>query len=149
MHYDRYEITPGESAMVYEFVSAGVNGAVEKLVVYSATNSPEFFNLGFGDKDQLTGDFDDTVVTNNGDSVKVMATVAATIYAFTDEFPDARIFAKGSTRSRTRLYRMGISNNLDVIKLDFWIFGLSEGDWEEFSLGTDYDAFLVVRKKQL
>ncbi len=46
-------------------------------------------NLGFGDKDLQTGEVDDTVISDNGDSQKVLATVAATVYAFTDKYPEA------------------------------------------------------------
>lgn len=149
MHYDQYEITPGDTAMVYEFVSQGPKGDVKKVVIYSPTNVPNFFNLGFGDKNELTGQLDDKVVTNNGDSIKVMATVASTLLSFTEEFPGAMIFAAGSTKSRTRLYRMGISNNLETIRPDFQVYGFVNDGWEEFVPNTEYGAFLVIRKKRL
>lgn len=124
MKIDKYSITIGESFMVYEFVSEGIHGKISKLVIYSKTNLYNFYNLGFGDKDEETGNIDDDVVTNNGDSEKVLATVAATLYTFTQQFPDAMIFATGSTKARTRLYRIGISNNIAAIEPDFEIFGL-------------------------
>jgi hypothetical protein len=97
----------------------------------------------------VTGDIDDTVITNNGDSEKVLATVAATLYTFTDKFPEAMVFASGSTSARTRLYRIGISNNLDVINADFEIFGLTkDNNWVKFEKKKDFDAFLVKRKKK-
>jgi len=147
MHYDQYEITRGDNALTFEFVSQGIKGDIEKLVVYSKIDMSGMFNLGFGDKIGLKGDFDDQAVTNNGDSLKVMATVAATLYPFTESFPDASVFVKGSTVSRTRLYRMAITNNLDLIGTDFEIYGLKNYVWEEFTIGIDYEAFLVVRKK--
>lgn len=149
MHYDRYEITPGDSAMVYEFVSQGAKGDVKKVVIYTPTGAPNYFNLGFGDWCESTREPDDCVITNNGDSSKVMATVAATVYTFTNKFPGAVIYAVGSTKSRTRLYRIGISNNLETIRLDFQVYGLLEDGWEEFIPNTDYQAFLVIRKKRL
>ena len=60
-----------------------------------------------------TGDFDGLTVTNNGDSKKVLATVASTLFTFTDLYPNAHILAVGATYARTRLYRMGIANNFD------------------------------------
>ncbi|PSL23913.1 DUF6934 family protein [Dyadobacter jiangsuensis] len=149
MHYDQYEITPGDTALTFEFVSQGVKGDVEKLVVYSRIGLTGTFNMGFGNKIGSTEDFDDSTVTNNGDTQKVMATVAATLYPFTDRFPDAKVYFKGSTRARTRLYRIGISNNLELITLDFQIYGLNHGQWEKFVLGIDYEAFLVTRKKKM
>ena len=124
--------------MVYEFVSQGPKGDVKKVIIYSPTSIPNFFNLGFGDKNELTEQPDDQVITNNGDSVKVMATVASTLLSFTEEFPGAMIFATGSTKSRTRLYRIGISNNLETIRLDFLVYGFVDDGWEEFEPNTEY-----------
>jgi len=75
----------------------------------------------------------------------VLATVAATLYAFTDHYPQATIIATGSTEARTRLYRMGIANNLTVIEEDFTVFGLTETDWEPFRKNIVYSAFLIYR----
>jgi len=87
-------------------------------------------------------------VTNNGDSLKVLATVASTVYAFTEKYPKAAIIATGSTSARTRLYRMGITNNLDEISEDFAIFGYNEDEqWVEFEIGEDYEAFLITKKE--
>jgi hypothetical protein len=55
---------------------------------------------------------DDSIRSNNGDRDKVLATVAFTALDFTDEFPEALIVMEGSTSARTRLYQMGIGNNL-------------------------------------
>lgn len=106
-----------------------------------------FYNLGFGDKDETTGQIDDEIVTNNGDSEKVLATVASTLYIFMEKFPDAMVFATGSTKARTRLYRIGISNNLIEIQEDFEIYGLAENKWQNFQKQTAYEAFLIVQKK--
>ena len=56
---------------------------------FKQTNLKNVYNLAFGDKDQNTGDIDDTVISNNEDSEKVLATVVATVYALTDKYPDA------------------------------------------------------------
>jgi hypothetical protein len=59
------------------------------------------------------------------------------------------IFATGSTVARTRLYRIGISNNLDAIRVDFEIFGLTKDkNWVQFEKRKDFEAFLVKRKKK-
>jgi hypothetical protein len=57
------------------------------------------------------------------------------------------IFVTGSTRTRTRLYRMGISNNIEAIKVDFEVFGLVDDKWLAFKKGVEFEAFLVKRKK--
>jgi hypothetical protein len=149
MKIEKYPVIVGETSMVFEFISEGNRGSIPKLVIYSETHLHDFYNLGFGDKDNLTGQIDDEVITNNGDSERVLATVASTLYTFTDKFPEAMIFATGSTKARTRLYRMGISNNLEEIQDDFEIFGLiGEKDWQPFQKQIEFEAFLVKRKKK-
>lgn len=147
MNLARYELKAEATLMVFEFTSTGPKGDIKKLIQYSETNLKDFFNLGFGDKDEQTGDIDDQVITNNGDSQKVLATVAATVYAFTDKHPEAWIYATGSNQTRTRLYRMGITNNLLEIQQDFDVYGLIKNQWKDFQKGITYDAFLVKRKK--
>jgi hypothetical protein len=79
----------------------------------------EYFNLGFGDLNILTREVDDKIITNNGDDPKVLATVLSTMYAFTGKNPEAYIYATGSTELRTRMYRIGISNNLKELTVFF------------------------------
>ncbi len=147
MNEDRYMVETSFDLTTFEFVSEGPRGKIEKVVVYSEINIKGVYNLAFGDKDPITGFLNDLTVTNNGDSQKVLATVASTLYAFTDENPAVEIIAIGSTAARTRLYRMGITNNLESIKQDFYVFGLTEvKSWEPFRKNIAYGAFLVRRK---
>ena len=147
MQEDRYRVETSFDLTTFEFVSEGPKGRIEKVVVYSEINLKDVYNLAFGDKDPISGFLNDLTVTNNGDSQKVLATVAATLYAFTEERIKATIVATGSTAARTRLYRMGITNNLESIKDDFEVFGLTENKkWEAFRKNITYGAFLVRRK---
>ena len=134
---------------IYEFVSIGPKGHVKKMIEYTETGTENVFNLAFGDYNEELKSIDDTSITNNGDSLKVLATVASTVYAFTEKYPNAWIFASGSTNVRTRLYRMGITNNLEEIKTDFDVYGLTLNTniWEAFITGEDYEAFLITKKK--
>ncbi|GHT23590.1 hypothetical protein FACS189430_07090 [Bacteroidia bacterium] len=146
MQLEKYPLASSEKLMTFEFVSEGNKGLIYKLVRYQPTNLKGVYNLAFGDKDHETGDIDDTIVSNNGDSEKVLATVAASVYAFTDKYPEAWIYATGSTKSRTRLYRMGITKFLDETKDDFEILGERDDDWEDFKKGIEYSGFLVKRR---
>jgi hypothetical protein len=143
---DRYEVEVDESVSIFEFISEGRNGKVKKLVRYSRTNVKNMYNLGFGDKDEQTGMIDDKVITDNGDSEKVLATVAATIYAFTAENPKVYVYITGSNEARTRLYRMGIVKYLELINEDFEVRGLQNNAWRPFKPNGNYKAFLVNRK---
>ncbi|HVW16169.1 MAG TPA: hypothetical protein VHB54_20225 [Mucilaginibacter sp.] len=146
MNLERYQLKAEESLMVFEFTSVGPKGSIRKLVRYSETNLKNLYNLAFGDKDSVSGDINDLAVSDNGDSEKVLATVVATVYAFTDKYPEAWVYATGSTNSRTRLYRMGITKFLDVIVKDFQLYGLNNDEWELFEKRTVYNAFLAKRK---
>lgn len=77
---EKYELKSGEQLAVFEFISVGSNGRIKKLVQYTITNSKDLYNLGFGDKNIDTGEIDDNVISNNGDSEKVLAIVVATLY---------------------------------------------------------------------
>ena len=140
---DHYNIEISKDFKTYEFISVGLKGSITKVIRYSEINVKGFYNLGFGDKDPITGFISDLTVSNNGDSQKVLATVAATLYTFTNENPDAVVIATGSTEARTRLYRMGITNNLEEIEKDFIIMGLTETHWEVFRKNITYGAFLI------
>lgn len=146
MRHDQYPVEAMSNLLRFEFFSEGPNGKIKKLVAYEPfAENPTLFNLGFGDLSPM-GEIDDLVVTNNGDSQKILATVAQTVYRFFDKHPGCFVYATGSTRARIRLYRIGISNNLAEITRDFKIFGLIGDAWEIFEKGKEYEAFLLTKK---
>ncbi|RLD59728.1 MAG: hypothetical protein DRJ05_05975 [Bacteroidetes bacterium] len=148
MNKPRYLYKSEEFMMIFEFVSEGPKGQIKKMVQYTDTGTENVFNLAFGDYNEKTKNINDLSIANNGDSTKVLATVASTVYAFTEKYPNAWIFATGSTAVRTRLYRMGITNNIEDIKADFDVYGLTTdtNTWVEFIIGEDYEAFLITKK---
>ena len=146
MGNERYELREGLNTMTYEFTSIGPKGGIPKLVVYSKIDD-NVYNLAFGDKDINTGGFNDLVITDNKDSQKVLVTVASTVYAFTEKYRDAWVAVSGSTKARTRLYQIGISNNWAKISTDFIVLGFKNEAWELFEKNIAYDAFLIKRKK--
>jgi len=147
MQLPKYQLKAEESLMVFEFVSEGPKGQIPKLIKFSATNLKGMYNLSFGDKDSKTGGLDDFAVSNNGDSEKILSTVVSAIYAFTEHYPNSWVYASGSTKSRTRLYRMGITKYLMEIRKDFDVYGLNGDNWEPFKKDKEYEAFFTRRKK--
>lgn len=143
---NRYHIDSSPDFLDFEFISIGPKGAIIKVVRYREINVKGIYNLGFGDKKPVTGYINDLTVTNNSDSQKVLATVARTLYMFTDHYPGAIVIASGSTTARTRLYRMGITNNLTAVEQDFSVLGLTDMGWEPFRKHITYHAFSVRRK---
>jgi len=147
MKLPKYPLASDIDLTTFEFVSEGPKGLIRKLVQFTPTNLKGLFILAFGNKDHLTGDINDLVISNNGDSEKVLATVVATVLAFTDKHPDAWIYATGSTKARTRLYRMGIAKYVSEVTADLEILGEKNQEWETFKRDIDYDGFLVKRLK--
>lgn len=146
MKLPKYQLKSDEKLSSYEFISEGPNGRIVKWIQFTPINQNEIYNLAFGDISQVSGEIDDLIVSNNGDSEKVLSTVVSAVYAFCDKKPTAWIFVSGSTSSRTRLYQMGISKYLDYIKEDFFVYGMKEGEWEEFEIGKNYSSFLAQKK---
>ena len=137
MNLPRYELRSSDNFTTFEFISEGPKGEIPKLIQFTSTNYKDVFNLAFGDKNTKTGDIDDVVISNNGDSEKILVTVVRCIYAFTQKNNEAWIYASGSTKSRTRLYRMGVSKFLEDAKKDFEIYGQINDQWEVFRTNVD------------
>ncbi len=146
MKLPRYELVAEKTLRVFEFTSEGPKGRIQKLIKFSETALKGYYNLAFGDKDIEVGDIDDRIVSNNGDSEQVLATVVSSVYMFTEVYRDVWVYATGNTKARTRLYRMGITKYIDEVEKDFYVFGQLEGEWEEFKKDMNYTAFVVKRK---
>ena len=147
MQKEKYELSTDPDVTIFKFVSKGPKGEIPKLIMYQKTTIKNVYNLAFGDWDETTNEIDDKAISNNNDSEKILATVASTVLSFTYKYPKAMILVKGSTESRTRLYRIGISNNFEEINQNFVVLGYREETWQPFNKNTDYEAFLIERKK--
>ncbi len=148
MQKEKYELSTDPDVKIFRFVSKGPKGDIPKLIIFQETSLENVYNLAFGDWNEETNDIDDKVISNNNDSEKILATVASTVLSFTYKNPKYMVLVKGSTESRTRLYRIGISNNFEEISQDFNVLGYRQELWQPFIKNTDYEAFLVKRKKK-
>ncbi len=146
MTIDKYPLKAESSLTVFEFVSEGDNGLIRKLIQFQETNQLSVSNLAFGDKNSETGEIDNLIVSNNGDTEKVLATVVAALYAFFDKHPDVFVYATGSTKARTRLYRIGITRFYDEMVRDFDLYGQLGDEFYEFEVGKEYTGYLAQRK---
>ena len=156
MNLQHYEINSTEDLNTYVFVSSGRNGDIFKIVQFThiqSESSSNRYNLALGD--WIDGRVEDTPVTNNGDVKTVMATIGEIVTYYTQNFPEREIFAAGSTRNRSRLYQMLISNNLAEIERNFEVFGIKyldqstdelESHAGKFEKTETYGAVLVIRK---
>jgi hypothetical protein len=148
MRHDRYPVEASASFSEFEFYSEGPKGRIKKRVKFIPFgNGSGVYNLAFGDV-APNGEIDDLSITNNNDSQKVLATVAHTAYDFFENHLNSFIYATGSTKARTRLYRMGITNNLAEITTDFIVYGFCENGWEAFEKRKEYEAFLIKKSSK-
>ncbi len=148
MNIEQYSIISDGSNLSYKFLSIGPKGIIKKVVRYIQIKdiNENLYNLSFGDWDEKSGKIDDLVNSNNGDSTKVLITVARTALEFANNFPEAYVLIIGSTRSRTRLYQMLIARNISDIDKYFDLQGFRNGYWEKYKTGTNFDAFLIKKK---
>jgi hypothetical protein len=150
MRDETYQLKANASITTFEFISEGPRGNIKKRIEYQEMKQNtgfKFYNLAFGDINEETNKIDDTVVSDNGDTQKVLETVASSVFHFIEKYPNAIIRIKGSSLGRTRLYRMNISNNFEEIRALFYIIGLSEnGHLEPFEKNKNYLAFFIKNK---
>ena len=107
MNKSRYEYQTEDDLHFFEFTSIGLKGDIKKIVEYSKVSVGNIYNLAFGDYDELTDKLNDKIITNNGDSQKVLATVVSTLYAFTGRYPDVWVFATGKYRGKNKALQNG------------------------------------------
>lgn len=141
----------------YRFCSIGARGTFDIIIRFTKMGEG-IYNLGFGVVDEEFDWIDDRVEIRNGDSQKILATVANVALSFLEEHPMFSIFATGSTASRTRLYQMGISRILPMLT-GYAITGFLakrnenfphpfttwNGEWYPFRSGVAFDAFLIYK----
>ncbi|MFZ7157986.1 DUF6934 family protein [Avibacterium gallinarum] len=152
-----YVLSSDSARLRYQFVSQGKNGEQQtKIIEFCRLDNAVFpedtplFNLGFGDT--IDGvEIDDKVVTNNGDMEVILRTVAYAAELFFLEYPSALILFEGSSKARTRLYRMMLNKYYSEISERFIISGISEGSIHLFLPNTKkkFEAFLVKQRVEV
>lgn len=148
MKYEVYKnLKVKNDFQVFDFESSGKLGIVRKRVAFQTTNIPNIYNLAFGDVTP-NDEIDDLSISNNGDRNKVLATVARIVEIYLAKFPHRYVYIQGSTKERTRLYRMAIGLNLEELSKKFLIYAeLHNGDLAPFYNNMNINAFLIRRKK--
>ena len=67
-----------EDAYRFTFKSVGRKGVIPKIIVYSKTDLPDYYNLALGDI-KPDGSLDVLSKSNNGDMEKILSTVIQTL----------------------------------------------------------------------
>lgn len=146
-NYEVYEFTAVASAyeLVYAFNSLGPKGSIRKIVQFQEAEN-KTYNLAFGNRNP-DGTLDDLTVNDNKDRDKILATVGCIVSEFVKHHSDCYVFFSGSTKSRTRLYRMAISINYQDLSQTLEIWGINENfQPEQFQPINTYFGFLVKHK---
>jgi hypothetical protein len=133
----------------YGFVSDGKR-KIQKIVEFVPIDKGNIVNLGFGDL-LPDGSIDDQANSNNGDIVKVLATVVVILKDFTSLYPHSQVFFVGSTDERTKLYNRILKVYHSEFSKEFAIVGASliQGRLHYVPYEPDSDkeylAFLIKR----
>ncbi|WP_414711260.1 DUF6934 family protein [Puia sp.] len=148
MEWERYSIEEDADSRTYEFCSDGPNGRIRKAVRFQHRPGlgRNVYNLLFGDYDPGTGHIDDRVISNNGDAMAILRTVAEAVENFVNLNPQAIILILASSASRMRLYQMSIASALPEISAKYEVLGIKNGEDEPFKKGVNYEAFLVIKR---
>src|SRR6218665_933345 len=147
MSLEKYELTPRDNNRLFEFMSLGVNGSIKKKVRFRKMADLNIHNMEFGDAVNGSEEVDDMAVSDNGDTLKILATVAEAARIFLETYPSDTIYLTGSTRARTRLYQININRFLSEISNGFEVYGRSDREWKSFSKRFTYESFLVCKRK--
>ncbi|TAF72963.1 MAG: hypothetical protein EAZ53_14335 [Bacteroidetes bacterium] len=144
MKAESYKLSSDDSKLVFSFFSIGKRGIIPKVVVYEPIDDM-VFNLAFGDFNIETKTLDDLIVSNNGDTRKVLSTVINTLYYFFENHPNALVLLKGSTELRTKLYQRIIKTYKSDFDNKFVITGmLSEVDkFKTIDFNENYVQFCI------
>lgn len=131
----------------YSFISEGKNGQVLKAVVF-AEIEPLIYNLALLDYNHENDEWSDSVSTNNGDIVKIMATVVAIIDEFLELNKNVQVHFEGNTNTRNNLYNRIIKNNFEHLSELYKIIAKEDefSKPEEYNLGKKYKAFYICKK---
>ena len=134
----------------YIFISEGEK-RIKKIVDFVKMKLEDTFNLAFGDL-QRDGGIDDTANSNNGDLVKVLATVVNITKHFTDKNPHINLVFYGNTNIRMRLYTRILKTYYSTFINDFHLYGsvIRDGGYMIVSFDPNleqaYQFFLIKRK---
>src|SRR5580658_8429226 len=90
-------------AYQYRFVSHGKE-RIEKIAEFRSTPKENVFAFAFGDL-QADGTVDVYAISNNGDMLRVLATIISILNRFLTDHSKATVFFTGSTDNRSRIYQ--------------------------------------------
>lgn len=141
---ESYPLQTDENREVFVFESIGIKGRIVKIIVFDLIQD-DIWNLGFGD---LHDDgWDDEVISNNGDLVRVISTVAQAVLLFSDKWLERRILINPVDKKRKRLYNTVFKRRQNEITQYFEIIGSTDQGVQLYKPQVSFNLFLLARKK--
>lgn len=146
MNYPSYLFYSNQNSTEFFFESIGSKGVINKVIAFQETSFAGIYNLALGDINPLTNEVDDTVVTDNGDTEKILATTFQIVNHYFSLFPHHQIYFSGNSPARNRLYRIAINHSFYALDSIFELFGVMNNELEPFVSTRPYQAFLIRKK---
>ncbi len=146
MIQESYPLTADENREVFVFDSIGIKGRIAKIIVFDLV-AEDVWNLGFGDRNN--DDWDDEIISNNGDLVKVVSTVAQAAFQFSDRWPERRILINPVDEKRKKLYNTIFKRRHPEIEQIFEVTGMTAQGVRWYKPDIFFHLFLLTRKKQV
>jgi hypothetical protein len=124
----------GAGEKVLKIIVSTGKQRIKKVVDFVPLRAQNYMNLGFGD---LLPDntIDYNANSNNGDIIKVLATIIDILKHFTARHPEVNVFFAGSTDERTKLYARILRTYHAIFSKEFSISGV---------IGTEEDNKTIL-----
>ncbi len=138
-----YEFSFSEDKTEFRFESVGPKGIIIKIVRFGTVRD-NLCNLAFGDLD--SNDFDDEIISDNGDLRKVISTLVNIVHSFAQSHPTFRIAIVPVDNKRKLLYNRIFQQFEFEILEHFSVQGVffNPRTKEPFDPRKTYDAFVLV-----
>ncbi len=140
---DHYFLKNAPDFLQYRFKSVGVQGVIDKFVIFEDLSDGRF-NLAFGDI--VDGKTNDTVVSNNHDYVTTISTVAMAVYMFFENYPTAILEIEAVDEKRLRFYNRIFKRRYREIEEGFVLEGIDGDEKEKYHPDGYYQKFEIKRK---
>lgn len=150
MHKEFYDFSQ-EGGERYRFISRGKR-TIDKIAGFSPTSQSNIYNLWFGDL-LPDGTIDDMAISDNGDTIKILATLVRIIIAFTAGKPHISVAFRGNTIERMHLYERTLKSHYEEFSTKFKISAsiIDKHGYKEIPFNPhtieEYLVFFVKRKR--
>lgn len=147
MNYEPYEdLVALPDLSVFQFISEGPWGRITKQIHFTLLCKPGVYMLQLGDL-MADGEFNRSVISNNGDWDRVLATVIQAMEVYTERYPGRSIRIWSLSMERSRLFRIAIGSNRRQLSTRFTIQPMLGGGFLFFRKNKNRVRFELSRQR--